>query len=198
MEEIEFKVKYGGAEKYKVIDYCLDNGYEYQGASVQRDIYLTPSHRNITDDDEAIRVRYDSGAGKWALTYKGRNKSRAFHDREELETAVGNGEALLAILARLDFKVILEIEKTRETYSSDSYSICLDEVKGLGTYLEIEYLSSENGINREKIKDEMEAAIAGIGLDDYRYESRNYLYLLMEQLMKQNKQNNKEGEHNGY
>ena len=195
MEEIEFKIKYGGAEKYKVVDYCLNNGFEYKGASVQRDIYLTPSHRNITEDDEAIRVRHESGPGKWTLTYKGKNKSLSFHDREELETAVDNGEALLSILAQMDFRVILEIEKTRELYSSDSYGICIDEVKGLGTYIEIEYLSGESGIDRDKIKREMEATVAGIGLDEYRYESRNYLYLLFKQLMKQN---NKEGEHNGY
>ena len=255
MEEFELKIKYDEAEKHKIVDFCLGKGFEYKGLSGQRDIYLTPPHRNIFDDDEAIRLRYESGSGgagepgetgrtgepgesgragkpgepgKWTLTWKGRNRAPdcgpgapgspgapgghrdgldpsvsgsfvgpdlpasgsqadpgppgGYHQREELETPVGDGEALLSILSRIDFKIVLEVEKTRATYNSGPYTFCIDEVKGLGSYLEIEYLSNNDIIiDKETVKKQMEESVQKIGLCDYCVESNNYLFLLMTQ-----------------
>ena len=73
------------------------------------------------------------------------------------------------------------VEKNRETYILDGVTVCLDNVKGLGGYVETELFGSE----AEMIASEIELArnrvlgmMEKLGLSEF--ERRSYLEMLLE------------------
>jgi len=103
----------------------------------ERDIYYAAPHRDFGVTDEALRLRFSEGV--WTLTYKGKKlKEYRAKAREELNCRVESGSVMEEILRRLGFTKVAEVEKWREYYSFRGATVSLDEVKGLGTFVEIE------------------------------------------------------------
>ncbi len=88
------------------------------------------------------RCRAEGGRGASAmLTFKGpraRAATTPLKSREEIETTVGDADAMLALLGRLGFEPRLAYEKRRETWHLGVCAVCLDELPLLGTFVEIE------------------------------------------------------------
>ena len=107
----------------------------------QKDIYFTPAHRDflaVKYPYEWLRLRQtDAGS---SITYK------HFHPEnvketvycDEFETPVGDVNTMQKILLSLDFKEIVIIEKTRTSWLLDDVEISIDEVQGLGVFIELE------------------------------------------------------------
>ena len=72
------------------------------------------------------------------LTYKGPRDGGAVKSREEIETAVGDADALAAALDRLGYRETVRYEKLRDTARCGECVICLDTLPRLGCYAEIE------------------------------------------------------------
>jgi adenylate cyclase class 2 len=108
------------------------------GASLEeRDLYFNSPARDFGVTDEALRIR-STGEGS-SLTYKGPKIGLAgVKAREELVVPVGSGEVLEGILLRLGFTRTAVVEKMRETFRVEGTFVTLDEVKGLGSFVEIE------------------------------------------------------------
>lgn len=103
----------------------------------------------------------DDGSVRHTLTFKGPLASDALlRQREEIESVIGNRNALEAILAQLGYRPRLRFEKRRETWalaglavgatdkSSDRASpervlVMIDEMPGCGRFAEIEAGSTE-------------------------------------------------------
>ena len=103
----------------------------------EHDIYYNATDRDFAITDEALRLRFtEEGC---LLTYKGpKMKEFRLKAREELNTVVGSGDIMGTILERLGFLPVAEVEKWREYYEYRGALVSLDEVKGLGTFVEIE------------------------------------------------------------
>jgi adenylate cyclase class 2 len=67
-----------------------------------------------------------------------------FKAREEINVAVENGQEFERILENIGFRKTAIVDKVREYYSFENASIALDEVSGLGSYVEIEVMRSES------------------------------------------------------
>jgi adenylate cyclase class 2 len=106
----------------------------------ERDVYYNAPDRDFASTDEALRLRYtEEGC---VLTYKGpKIKDYRLKAREELNTGVESGNVTERILQRLGYVRVAEVEKTREYYDYRGALVCLDEVKDLGLYIEIEAAS---------------------------------------------------------
>jgi adenylate cyclase, class 2 len=103
----------------------------------ERDIYYNAPDRDFGTTDEALRLRY--AGGSCTLTYKGKKMSEyRLKAREELICVVDPGQITELILQRLGFSKVAEVEKWREYYSYRGATVSLDEVKGLGSFVEIE------------------------------------------------------------
>jgi adenylate cyclase class 2 len=123
------------------------------GASHEHDLYYNAPHRDFGETDEAVRVRYADGRA--VFTYKGpKIREFSFKAREELNTAVESGEVFEKILDRLGFRRTIDVNKWRENFRFEGALVSLDEVDGLGTFVEIEYGSQD--------RKDAERAIAGI------------------------------------
>ena len=57
--------------------------------------------------------------------------------REEIETSIGDADAVMAVLAQLGFGVWFRYEKYREEYAGDDVTVALDETP-VGTFVELE------------------------------------------------------------
>ncbi len=127
----------------------------------ERDVYYNAPHRDFAETDEAFRVRYDADGA--TLTYKGpKARIGSAKAREEFNLAVASGETLEAILSRLGFRRAADLLKTREFYDMGPITVTLDEIEGLGTFIEIEILT-ESG--EENAADRIGAVAKGLGVD---------------------------------
>jgi adenylate cyclase class 2 len=142
MLEIELKVRVDSLDPIR--KNLKDRHAEFRGKQHEHDIYYNAPHRDFGSTDEALRVRYTDGPA--LVTYKGKKLLEyGLKAREELNTAVESGEVFEQILARLGFTKTAEVNKWRENYRLGNASFALDQVDGLGTFVEIEIMTETNG-----------------------------------------------------
>ncbi|MGH3836164.1 MAG: class IV adenylate cyclase [Pseudonocardiaceae bacterium] len=87
--------------------------------SVYADSYFDTPDRTLTHDGCELRVREvhtDDDAAVTLLTYKGAPVHAASRSKPEIETTVGDANALQAILAALGFDVLIAFEKHCSNY----------------------------------------------------------------------------------
>ncbi|KUG20969.1 MAG: class IV adenylate cyclase [Methanomicrobiaceae archaeon] len=114
------------------------------GVSAERDVYYNAPHRDFAVTDEALRMRYADGA--CVVTYKGPKRViGGAKVREEFNLAVESGGVCEEILLRLGFTKSAEVRKRREIYELCGTTVALDDVEGLGTFVEIEVICEGNG-----------------------------------------------------
>jgi adenylate cyclase class 2 len=109
------------------------------------------------------------------MTYKGRKFDRLSKTREEIEVTVGDAAAATRLLERLGFTPVAAVRKLRRMYELGDYTICLDDVAGLGTFVEVE---ARGVADIEKARDGALALLEQLTL--HRTERRSYLELLLE------------------
>lgn len=110
----------------------------------ERDVYYNAPHRDFGETDEALRVRYDDTGV--TVTYKGpKIRVGSAKAREEFNLSVASGETLETILSRTGFLRAAVVSKVREFYEIGDVTVTLDDVEGLGTFIEIEILTEEGG-----------------------------------------------------
>jgi adenylate cyclase class 2 len=107
------------------------------GTLQERDAYFNAPHRDFGTTDEALRIRHLDG--RCILTYKGpKKKDYHFKAREEINVDISTGKEFEELLQRLGFFKVAEVVKTRENYRFRDATVSLDNVEGLGTFVEIE------------------------------------------------------------
>jgi len=119
-------------------------GALYSEHLTEQDMYYNAPHRDFGETDEALRLRRTSNG--ITLTYKG--KREMFHGskiRTEYNLSVESREIAHDILINLSFIPVAEVNKERDYYIFEDFSIALDDVLGLGTFVEIELLCEEGG-----------------------------------------------------
>jgi adenylate cyclase class 2 len=147
----------------------------------QKDTYYVPSHRNFLDKkpvSEWLRIR-ESKKGN-SLNYKNwHNNAGNAVSCDELETGVEDIAALRKIFESLEIKEIVVVEKTRSSWSYKDAHIALDEVKGLGDYIEIEAKGDFKSI--EDAKKHLYSVLGEIGAKTGEQDFEGYPLLLLRQ-----------------
>ena len=67
----------------------------------------------------------------------------------ELETEVSDAEVLKNILIHLDFSPVASVMKTRKYMKCGRFTACLDQVEGLGDFLELEVIAEQESERKE-------------------------------------------------
>jgi adenylate cyclase class 2 len=172
MLEIEAKARVDDLEKVR--EAVLRKGGIFVKKEVQRDVYFAHPERDFARTDEALRIR-ESG-DRFFLTYKGPKLDRETKTREELELEVFDAENAEEILTRLGFRRVLEVKKTREYYGLSGYTVMLDRLEGLGSFVEVEKEAQEYS------PQELANFFADLGIAPEQMERRSYLELLLEKV----------------
>lgn len=136
MLEVEVKAKINCIEDF--IQKLKEINGKFLKEEKQKDVYFNHPVRDFAKTDEAIRIRKISEGlnEKFYLTYKGKKIDNETKTREEFESICD--EEIFDIFERLGFKKFAEIEKVRKYYKHKNFEICIDEVKDLGNFVEIE------------------------------------------------------------
>jgi adenylate cyclase class 2 len=149
-----------------------EKGGVFQGRYHQSDVYYSHPCRDFALTDEALRIR--SQPGLVQMHYKGPKIDSSTKTREELGTFLPDQEAMASILERLGFRPVMTVHKERELHLMGDIEICLDNVEGLRTYVELENSGEDLDAARQQLLDLM----AELGLQGS--ERRSYLELLLE------------------
>ncbi|HLD80538.1 MAG TPA: class IV adenylate cyclase [archaeon] len=180
--EVEIKIPLPPGE-FSRVRKELERTSELKRSSSEVDTYFVPAHRDFLKNEYPSEwLRLGIRGGKAILNYKHWRPDNAETKThcDEFETVVGSQETLRKILRALDFRELVTVEKERVVFvHGDSFEVALDDVKGLGCFIEIEALKDLGGVTatREKL---FEFA-AGLGIDAAREleDKRGYPYQLM-------------------
>ncbi len=115
----------------------------------QEDAYFNHPLRDFAETDEALRVRLDGPES--LFTYKGPRVDSATKTRQEMELQVVNagtdGEAMKQFLTALGFTYVHSVIKQRRKgklcFQNRIIEVALDDVQGLGCYVELELVVPE-------------------------------------------------------
>ena len=142
MMEYEVKIRVGSLQPLRARLASL--GIRPVTNLTEKDTYFNSPARDFGRTDEALRIQ--STEEGTSLTYKGPKIGLAgVKAREEIIVSVDPEDAAEEILVRLGFTRTAVVEKTRETYRMEGTFVALDEVKGLGSFVEIEAPSGLGG-----------------------------------------------------
>ncbi|HET6404619.1 MAG TPA: class IV adenylate cyclase [Candidatus Thermoplasmatota archaeon] len=110
------------------------------------DLYLAHPARDFAATDEALRL--SSRGGRSDITYKGPKLDAGSKARREIVVPVPDAAAARAMLEALGFRAVREVRKTRRLFRAEGFEVALDEVPGLGTYVELERVLPEGADRR--------------------------------------------------
>jgi adenylate cyclase class 2 len=158
-----------------------DRGIALQPAAVQSDQYFAHPARDFASTDEALRIRTVGGMS--FVTYKGPKLDATTKTRREMELPLHaddrDGTRFGQLLAALGFRPVLTVRKQRRTFhighSGRVVEGALDDVDGVGTYVELELGADDASLEEcKRIIRELAAT-----LDLGPLERRSYLELLL-------------------
>ena len=145
------------------------------------DVYFNGNLRDFHKSDEALRLRsradLDTGVTETLWTYKGPKADARSNTRTEYETAVGDLETARHILESLGFQAAFTVEKVRRELTREHTTVCLDEVTGLGSFIELEILLPGGG--RDAAVDSLLALLDTLGVSREALSRKSYLELLI-------------------
>ncbi|AFK19444.1 class IV adenylate cyclase [Haloferax mediterranei ATCC 33500] len=150
MYEVEVKVR---ADHETIREQLEASDAEQVNRVEQTDIYYNAPHKDFAETDEALRLRRESRYEDdevvdevTVITYKGPLVDESSKTRREYETGVDDGETMDAICEAVGFEPTATVEKERERFELDGYTVSLDAVSGLGEFVEVE-VEVESGVD---------------------------------------------------
>jgi len=166
MEEIEVKAVL--KDKDGVIAKLKELGCEFGSAVVQEDtIYAKEvgSLSTFLSNELFLRLRVHDG-GKVIFTakyHKDRERSLLSAPTEH-EVGVDDRDTMERILMLQGYQEAMRVNKKRMTGHYKQWEICLDEVEGLGSFIEVEQLA-DTSVSVKEVQDAMYEFLATLGIE---------------------------------
>ncbi|AMQ19297.1 class IV adenylate cyclase [Thermococcus peptonophilus] len=154
--------------------------FEFIRKEYHEDTYYQHPCRDFSETDEALRIRIRRFNGHFEafMTYKGPKIDEHSKTRKEIEVPLSDPDKHAEILESLGFVEVLTVSKIREKYYVEKgIIIALDDVEGLGKFIEIEAMTERNE-DVPQLIDKLRAILTELGVE--RFERRSYLELLLE------------------
>ena len=168
--EIEAKYKVDRLENYAELVKQL--GGRLHQIVLQRDRFFDRPDKSLLKSDSGLRLREQScqSDATTSMCSKGPRLHGNYKKRQELEFEISDLLQAQQLLEALGYKQTMIIEKTRQLWQLDRCLVCLDNVTGLGCFIEIE------GPDEDAIR----ASAQKLGLDKYPTIIDSYAMLLTE------------------
>ncbi len=142
MLEKEFKFKI--ENKDEIIRKLFSLNFNDLGENKQEDIYFDTEDLKLFNQGKALRIRKE---GKhFYLTYKNKVIRKRPKIRKELTIRLNERQlrVMIEILNELGYNESLKIIKKRREFEKGKIKVAIDEVEGLGNFLEVEYESEKD------------------------------------------------------
>ncbi len=165
---IELKARCSNPERIRKI--LMDHGAEYRGRDHQTDVYFNVPNGRLKlrkGDIENSLIGYERE------DYAGAKQSNVHLFKTEQNTAL---EEILRVA--LGIKVI--INKQRDIYFIDNVKFHVDEVEGLGSFVEVEAIDTEGNIGRNKLQEQCNHYREMLGIMENEMIAQSYSDMLLE------------------
>lgn len=144
--------------------------FNYEGAKQVIDTYyVDPKRKNLKLNNknklmECCRIREKNG--KFFTAYKiDHYNDGVWQYSDEYETEVKDLHAMEMIFDCLGLEVLLIVDNTKHTYKTTDYEIVVEEVNGLGNFLEVEALHDDDRFSVNEVKAKIYKFIDDLGLN---------------------------------
>jgi adenylate cyclase class 2 len=178
---IEIEVKFPLLNPKETLGWLGKNA-EFKYERRQIDEYFNAPHRDFFAGervDDWLRLRSEDG-GKHSINYKHwhQSETESFYC-DESESEISSADDMRRILASLQFAPVIKVDKLRRAFRLGNAEIAVDEVDGLGFFIEVEHYG--DGADKEKIKRDLIASIKKMGAKTGPEDHRGYPYHLLKQ-----------------
>ena len=118
-------------------------GAEAHGEFFQDDRFFDSPERRLLEADQGLRLRSvvredQAGAARAHPDVQGARQQGQLKQREEIEAGVSDPQAMVEVLDRLGFTLMLHLQKRRKRYRLGGCWVELDTVPLLGRFVEVE------------------------------------------------------------
>lgn len=149
-------MKYEVEQKFRADRQAIARDLESLGVAwdderLERDTYYAHPGRDFAATDEALRIRRVGSSA--CITYKGPKIDATTKTRRELELPIAGDQAdsWAELLEALGFRPAGEVRKRRRKAHVDwqqrRVEISLDDVEGLGAFVELELIADPSGLD---------------------------------------------------
>ena len=174
MREIEIKARVD--DSAKLLETLVRAGVQLGAPLTQHDIiWLEPGAQAGEVGRNVLRIRTENDT-KTIFTLK---KTIASLDKLEHETEVINADEMRSIIDLLGFELYSEVTKTRRKANVGDIEICLDEITGLGTFLEAEMLCADDA-NGDAVRIKLWELVSIFGIEKTAETTKGYDILMRE------------------
>ena len=175
--EIKLPLKNRQRTEKELIRQGFTDGYSVQ----ETDTYFNSETFELRKTGMALRVRCcenrTTAERKTFITYKGVKIDPVSMTRKELETEVADAQICREILNSIGFHEIGTVAKMRQHFQMGSIDACVDQVEGLGDFLELEILI-EKEEEKEQALCRMEDILKRLGYEMKDTVRKSYLSML--------------------
>ncbi|MFI4874209.1 MAG: class IV adenylate cyclase [Blastopirellula sp. JB062] len=180
--KFEVELKFPVDDLRRVETTLANLGAEIEIPVKQSDFYYGHPSRNFAETDEALRIR--RVGSRSIITYKGPKIDATTKTRREIEVPLGSGAEgaanIIEMIEALGFSQVAEVTKNRRKANLDfegqKVEVALDEVKGLGQFVELEIPTEESGV--DAARNAINQLAEQLGLSGS--ERRSYLELILD------------------
>lgn len=175
---IEVEVKAHATNLDDIEEKVIEIGASRVKEEYQEDLYFNAPHRDFAQTDEALRIRKtkSENSEETYITYKGPKMDKISKTRKEIEVAVEDPSNMAEILENLSFRAVAMVRKNRTIYTLGELIITLDQVHGVGDFVEIEKETLEGEDTKKALK-EIFSTYSKIGIES-GFERSSYLELM--------------------
>ena len=144
-------------------------GLNFQGTKKTLDVYFyDPKRPNLKPNKsfaltECFRIRSKDGKGYIAYKIDNFDELGKWTYSDEHEIEISDFDTALRIINHLGLKPLVEIDNTKYAYLTNEYEIVLENVKGLGIFLEVELIAVVENSNIENLKNKIRDYIKSFG-----------------------------------
>jgi len=180
-KNIEIEIQVNVENSKPLIEFLEKNG-SFQSEKRQVDEYFSPAHRDfVATRPVAEWLRLRDAEGKYSFNYKNWHfdKNGKSHYCDEFETNIENIEPVKKILAALNFKSLVVVDKLRKIWTYKDFEIAVDSVKRLGDFVEVEYIGKDEKVNPEKVTGEMVDFLKQVGCGKITRNYVGYPFLML-------------------
>lgn len=187
---IEVEVKIPIQDSEKIRNSLLGIGARAINTESQIDTYFDHPCKSFWKTDEALRVRSREphpDVHVWMpypgplkeITYKGPKIDSISKTRAEASLGIENELDAELLLQHLGFKEVAKITKIRSFYALDEITVSIDDVAGVGMFLELERVVQDKS-DVELARNAIMALVKKLELDPSSSVRKSYLELYLE------------------
>lgn len=174
MREIEIKARVG--DKTKLLKKLHKAGINLTPPQTHHDVvFCKPGQQDYEEGSIWLRIRTENGKKvTWTMKIDTGRKL----DSIEHEVQVSNAAELETMLRHMGYELYSDLTKTRQKGRAGDIEICVDEVEGLGTYIEAEKLVADHNADYHTVAAELWQFLQTLGITKADAEPLGYDVLL--------------------